>query len=43
MGAFWRRLLGLERRYEKYRRAIEDMQQRLAAVEQQLADQRSTV
>lgn len=43
MGAFWRRLLGVERRLESYRRDIESLTQQLLAAEQSLAQLRGNV
>jgi hypothetical protein len=43
MGAFWRRLLGCERRTERYLRIILDLQAQITSLEQQLSDLRSTL
>jgi hypothetical protein len=41
MGAFWRRLLGCERRTERFLRIIHDLERRLTAAEQELTQLRS--
>lgn len=43
MGEFFRRLLGMERRMLFYKRTISQLEQRLLAAEQQLAQLRGTV
>jgi hypothetical protein len=43
MGAFWRRLLGCERRTERFLRIIEELDRRLTAAEQELMQLRSLV
>jgi hypothetical protein len=43
MGAFWRRLLGVERRLERYRRDIDSLAQQLRAAQQALAQLRGNV
>ena len=40
MGAFWRRLLGCERRLESYRRTIDNLTQQLRAAQQSLSQLR---
>jgi len=41
MGAFWRRLLGCERRTERFLRTIRELNRRLVAAQQQLNQIRS--
>jgi hypothetical protein len=43
MGAFWRRLLGCERRTERFLRIIEELDRRLKAAEQELVQLRGLV
>jgi hypothetical protein len=43
MGAFLSRLLGCERRLERYRRTIDALTAQLRAAQQQLAQQRGNV
>jgi hypothetical protein len=40
MGSFWRRLLGCERRVERYLRIIREQSRQIRALQQQLAQQR---
>jgi CII-binding regulator of phage lambda lysogenization HflD len=43
MGAFWRRLLTVERRLEYYRRTIANLQITITSLEQQLAQLQGNV
>jgi CII-binding regulator of phage lambda lysogenization HflD len=43
MGAFWARLLAVERRLEFYRRMIQDLQRTITQLEQQIRDLRGDV
>lgn len=43
MGAFWRRLLGCERRTEHFLNLIEQLKRQIRALEQQLRDLRGNV
>ncbi len=43
MGAFWRRLLGVERRLERHRRIVADLTAQLRAAQQSLAQLRGNV
>jgi hypothetical protein len=42
MGPYWERLLAVERRLEVFRRIIVELRRQVAALQQQLRDQRGT-